>query len=249
MIRSDQIIIRSKWGHSKVVQDAFLDISAAFDKVWHKGLIAKLSQIGVDGTLLDLLKSYLANRKQCVVVDGVKSSMLEVKAGIPQGSRLGPLLFLIYINDIVNNIESEIMIFADDTTLLASGSDPNETASQLNRDLAKISAWAEQWKVMFNAGKSRDLIFSNKCLNNSPPLIFNDIYIERVNTHKHLGVYLKSNLDWSTQINDSCLKANRKLSVLRNVKMLKRKTLDLLYKVTVRSRLCSSNLCKYIKTD
>ena len=88
---------------------------------------------------------------------------------------------------------------------------------------------------MFNAGKSRDLIFSNKCLNNSPPLIFNDIYIERVNTHKHLGVYLKSNLDWSTQINDSCLKANRKLSVLRNVKMLKRKTLDLLYKVTVRS--------------
>ena len=144
MIRSDQIIIRSKWGHSKVVQGAFLDISAAFDKVWHKGLIAKLSQIGVDGTLLDLLKSYLANRKQCVVVDGVKSSMLEVKAGIPQGSRLGPLLFLIYINDIVNNIESEIMIFADDTTLLASGSDPNETASQLNRELAKISAWAEQ---------------------------------------------------------------------------------------------------------
>ena len=131
MIRSDQIIIRSKCGHSKVVQDAFLDISAAFDKVWHKGLIAKLSQIGVDGTLLDLLKSYLANRKQCVVVDGVKSSMLEVKAGVPQGSRLGPLLFLIYINDIVNNIESEIKIFAADTTLLASGSHPNETTSQL----------------------------------------------------------------------------------------------------------------------
>ena len=68
------------------------------------------------------------------------------------------------------------MIFADDTTLLASGTDPTETASQLNRDLYKISAWAEQWKVMFNAGKSRDLIFSNKCLNNSPPLM---IYILR----------------------------------------------------------------------
>ena len=129
--------IRSKWGHSKVVQGAFLDISAAFDKVWHKGLIAKLSQIGIDGILLDLLTSYLANRKQCVVVDGVKSSMLEVKAGVPQGSRLGPLLFLKYINDIVNDIESEIMIFADDTTLLASGTDPTETASQLNRDLSK----------------------------------------------------------------------------------------------------------------
>ena len=100
------------------------------------------------------------------MVDGVKSSMLEVKAVVPQGSRLGPLLFLKYINDIVNDIESERMIFADDTTLLASGT---ETASQLNKDLSKISAWAEQWKVTFNAGKSRD-----------------DSYIATLNTHKHL---------------------------------------------------------------
>ena len=113
--------IRSCWGKSKIVQGAFLDISAAFDKVWHKGLIAKLSQIGIDGTLLTLFTSYLSNRKQCVVVDGVKSSLLDVKAGVPQGSRLGPLLFIIYINDIINDIESEILIFADDTTLLASG--------------------------------------------------------------------------------------------------------------------------------
>ena len=227
--------IRSCWGKSKIVQGAFLDISAAFDKVWHKGLIAKLSQIGIDGTLLTLFTSYLSNRKQCVVVDGVKSSLLDVKAGVPQGSRLGPLLFIIYINDIINDIESEILIFADDTTLLASGSDPAETTSQLNKDLDKISAWAQTWKVTFNAGKSKDVIFSNKCLNNSPPLLFNNMFIDRVNTHKHLGVYLSSNLDWSSQINDVCLKANRKLSVLRSIKMLKRKTLDLLYKITVRS--------------
>ena len=72
-------------------------------------------------------------------------------------------------------------------------------------------------------------------LNNSPPLVFNDSFINRVNTHRHLGVYLTSTLDWSTQINDICLKANRKLAVLRNVKFLKRNTLDLLYKITVRS--------------
>ena len=154
---------------------------------------------------------------------------------ISQGSRLGPLLFLIYINDIVDGLETEILIFADDCSLLASGSDPAETAEQLNRDLVRISDWALKWKVTFNAGKTKDMIFSSKVLNNSPPLVFNDSYVERVNTHRHLGVYLTSNLDWSFQINDVCLKANKKLSVLRNVKFLKRNTLDLLYKITVRS--------------
>ena len=103
--------------------------------MWHNGLIAKLAQIGVDGLLLDMFKSYLSDRKQCVIVDGVKSTLIGVKAGVPQGSRLGPLLFIIYINDIIKDIESEIMIFADDTTLLASGSDLAETSAQLNRDL------------------------------------------------------------------------------------------------------------------
>ena len=130
---------------------------------------------------------------------------------------MGPLLFIIYINDIVNDIDSEIMIFADDTTLLAHGDDPAVTALQLNRDLEKISSWAEKWKVTFNPNKSRDMIFSKKCLNNSPPLILNNVLIERVDTHKHLGVILKSNLEWTKQVNETCCRANKKLSVLRNI--------------------------------
>ena len=106
----------------------------------------------------------------------------------------------------------------DDCSLLASGKDPTETAEILNRDLNKISLWANCWKVIFNALKSKDLIFSNKCLNNSTPLLFNNNIIERVNTHRHLGVHLSSSLDWAVQINDVCLKATRKLSVLRIVK-------------------------------
>ena len=141
-----------------------MDISAAFDKVWHKGLVAKLSQIGIEGRLLDFFQSYLSNRKQCVIVDGIKSRFLDIKAGVPQGSRLGPLLFIIYINDIMNDIESEILVFADDTTLLASGDDPAITASMLNRDLLKISKWAEKWKVTFNPKKSKDMIFSKNIL-------------------------------------------------------------------------------------
>ena len=107
-----------------------------------------------------LFTSYLSNRKQCVVVDGVKSTLLDIQAGVPQGSRLGPLLFLIYINDIVDGLESEILIFADDCSLLASGVDFAETAEQLNRDLNKISTWAARWKVLLNAGKSKETIIS-----------------------------------------------------------------------------------------
>ena len=104
----------------------------------------------MEGALLNLFKDYLINRKQCVIVEGVKSAPKDIKAGVPQGSRLGPLLFIIFINDIVNDIESEILIFADDTTLLASGNDPTETAEILNRDLDRISVWAKKWKVSFN---------------------------------------------------------------------------------------------------
>ena len=90
-------------------------------------------------------------------------------------------------------------------------------------------------KVLFNTSKSKDIIFSKKYLNNSPPLVLNNESINRVNIHKHLGVYLSSNLDWSKQIDEICLRATRKNAVLRSIKYLSRKTLDLLYKTIVRS--------------
>ena len=106
-------------------QGVFLDVSSAFEKVWHKGLIAKLNQIGIEGKLLKLFESYLSNRRQIVVVDGVKSAETNICAGVPQGSRLGPILFIIYINDIVENLKSKILIFADDCSLMVSAEDPS----------------------------------------------------------------------------------------------------------------------------
>ena len=198
--------IRKNWTNNKITQGLFLDVSSAFDKVWHNGLLAKLRQVGVDGQFLSTIRSYLANRKQVVVVDGIKSDPQNINAGVPQGSRLGPILFILYMNDIVKDIESNILIFADDTSLFASGCDPVETVNQLNRDLVRISSWAKKWKVMFNAKKSKDVIFSKKYLNNSPPLLFDGLCIDRTNTHKHLGLILTSSLDFSPQINEVCLK-------------------------------------------
>ena len=145
---------------------------------------------------------------------------------------------MLYVNDITLNIESEILLFADDTCCFASGRDPAETAVILNRDLERLNDWATNWKVTFNPGKSKDLIFSEKkVLFNSPPLIFNNSFVERVHQHKHLGIYLSSTLSWARQIHETCLKAYRKVAILRSVEYLKMSTLDILYKVCVRSTI------------
>ena len=231
-------LIRKSWTKGCITQGIFLDVSAAFDKCWHKGLLAKLKQAKVESKCHTLFESYLSNRVQCTVVDGTKSNFQEIKAGIPQGSKLGPLLWLLYVNDIVKDIESEILLFADDTCCFVTGRDPAETAIILNRDLDRLNSWAKTWKVIFNPGKSKDLIFSEKrVLFNSPPLVLNGTYVDRVHEHKHLGIFLNTSLSWAKQIHETSLRANRKLAVLRSVKYLKRSTLDLLYKVCVRSTL------------
>ena len=98
-------LIRSTWASGNMAHGVFLDVAAAFEKVWHEGLMEKLKQNGISESCFDLFKLYLTNRKQIVVVDGVKCQTEQVKAGIPLGSRLGPLLFIIYINDIKETLK------------------------------------------------------------------------------------------------------------------------------------------------
>ena len=138
----------------KEVRAVFCDISKAFDRLWHKGLLYKLKSVGVTDSLLHWCSDYLANRKQRVVIPGACSDWLPVTAGVPQGSILGPLLFLLYINDIVDNIKATIRLFADDTGLYIIVDNPHNTAGQLNTDLQTIHQWDTQWLVTFNPTKS-----------------------------------------------------------------------------------------------
>ena len=121
------------------VGSVFLNIFKAFDKVRHDGLIFKLKQNGIYGNLLNLLLNFLRNRKQRVVLNGQTSSWADVNAGVPQGSILGPLLFLIYINDLADGLSSNAKLFADDTSLFSVVHNANTTANELNNDLVKIS--------------------------------------------------------------------------------------------------------------
>ena len=115
-----------------------LDASAAFDRVWHSGLIFKLKQYGICGVFLRWIEDYLTNRRQRVVIDGQKSEWTFITAGVPQGSILGPLLFLIYVNDIIEDIDSEILLFADDTCLYEPIISPRVSIDRINDDVSNV---------------------------------------------------------------------------------------------------------------
>ena len=143
----------------------FLDISKAFDKVWHEGLILKSTRNGISGNLLYLLKDFLKFRKERVVLNDQNSSWKGITSGVPQGSILGPLLFLIYINDLPNGLSSNCKLFADNKSLFSVAHDVIISSFKLNSDLAKISKWAFKWKMSFNPDPSKpaqEVIFSRK---------------------------------------------------------------------------------------
>ena len=122
-----------------------------------------------------------------------------VSAGVPQGSVLGPLLFLIYINDIVNNIQSVIKLFADDTSLSLALNNPDSRAEILNHDLEKINEWAKKWKVRFNEEKTEQLNFT-RGQNQNQQLTFGSKTLKETPSHKHLGVILQNNCRWDEHI-------------------------------------------------
>jgi hypothetical protein len=201
------------------VRGVFLDFSKAFDKVWHKGLLYKLEKMGITGSLLSWIKHYLSGRKQQVLVNGCTSEIGSTNCGVPQGSVLGPLLFLIYINDITESLESDIYIFADDTSIFTRiNKNSVAAAAKLNRDLERIQAWCDKWYIKINVTKTTSVLFSRKRQpSDEIPLYLYGKHLPNARFHKHLGIILSRSLDWHEHIDYICTKSLKRINAWKSL--------------------------------
>ena len=201
----------------------FLDLSKAFDMLDHNILIKKLEFYGVSDGPGKLLESYLSNRKQFVVFDDINSQVLDIKTSVPQGSILGPLLFLIYINDIVKSSNFfKFILFADDTTLFAPINTNNkETANIIDMELEKIIVWLKLNKLSLNISKTKFCIFHKVQHKVSIPEIqIENTVIGNTKVVDFLGFRLDENLNWNDHIEKLSCKLSRTLGIINKMKFV-----------------------------
>lgn len=200
--------------NNKIIDCIFLDYAKAFDRVAHCRLIAKLSALRLDSSTLSWLRNFLSNRQQFTFVNNFSSSTSFVSSGVPQGSVLGPLLFLIYINDLPFNISSSIRLFADDCVVYRTINCEEDHVS-LQKDLDLINQWCDRWQMTLNTSKCCVLSFTRRKSVFNFPYSICSAEIPRSSTYKYLGVHLCTNLAWCAHIEKICMKANRTLGFLR----------------------------------
>ena len=202
----------------KIACGVFVDFQKAFDTVNHDILLKKLSHLGIKGNINEWFKSYLFERKQFVSVLGYKSNLATLNHGVPQGSVLGPLLFLIYINDLNKAIKnSTVFHFADDTNLLQISNSYEEVAKKLNKDLKNLHGWLLANKISLNAAKTEIIFFKKPRSLQPPPTLkikLDGIRIHPTSSVKYLGLFLDENLSGITHCQQLLPKLRRANGIL-----------------------------------
>ena len=220
-----------------------MDFSNAFDKVGHTRLLSKLTNYGITGHTHQWISSWLSNRRQRVILDGESSNLIDVTSGVPQGSVLGPCLFLLFINDFAEDLESVVRLFADDTIAYLT-IDGDTDAKRLQRDLDRLAQWGITWQIDFHPEKCQvPRVTKQLEPSYSGSYLLNGHQLEVVDKAKYLGVTIQGDLRWTTHVANITGKANSSLAVLkRNVRVSSKTIKAAAYKAIVRPHLefCSS---------
>ena len=211
--------------------------------MWHPGLLEKLFALGFSGTLHAWLTDYLKDRSLKVVLNGRESGVKRINAGVPQGSILGPLLFIMFIDDISQDLINQSILYADGATIMSfvkSSEDRLLAAASLSRDLAKIETWANTWNVLFGAAKCQTTTISNRrdAVGNHPPLHFFGVTLEEADSVDLLGLTLNNNLSWNQVVTKMSKTAGQRLGLLRRVSpYILPAQRAIIYKAMIRSKM------------
>ena len=216
----------------------YLDITKYFDKIWHAGLLYKCeTDFYISGTVLDWLKSYLTDRRHRVKIGDALSTTKTINTGCPQGSILGPLRAILYLDGLTDKTENTALFYADDISLYASYTAQNKTVAQasIQRDLNLIEKYGKQWAITFSPAKTISQIFSNNNHHTPLTLVFGGQHIPSVDSHRHLGLILSKDLRFHDHINEIIRKVNIAMSPLYPIaSKLSREILANLYTTYIR---------------
>ena len=231
----------------------YTDFAKAFDKVPHKRLLAKLSSYGIKKSLLEWINSFLTGRKQRVIFGSYKSLWKWITSGVPQGSVLGPLLFLLYINDLPDYVQNPCKLYADDGKVISEVC-PTTKSSSLQQDIDNLSVWSNTWKIALNTEKCKIMHIGAINPGNKYTMMKEGTRVELASStvEKDIGIYISNDLNWATQVKSAAAKANSMLGIInKTFKHKDKHNMRALYCAYVRPHMETSiqAWCPYWRKD
>jgi hypothetical protein len=212
---TDQISVN--FSQKEQTAAVFLDVEKAFDRVWHQGLLYKMKCMDIPLPLIKIIESFLSNRTFVTKIHNSTSSTRNILAGVPQGSCLSPILFIIFTNDMPVTAKATIALFADDTMFSTKNPNPNRARIQLQEQLNLASEWFQKWRMRVNPSKTVAIIFGRTKTNRIPPIKMGDTDIAWSNQVKYLGVTIGRKLNFEVHVSNIIKKATQTRGMLYSI--------------------------------